>query len=247
MTRKQITTSHAVVACSVCGRTLLRGEHSEAFISGGSRRVVCELCIPRALHAGWIREGVDGGHTTRRSASRSRSLLGRLRQRRDESPGNGLGRAVESYDEAYEPHEASAVYAPEPAAVTAPEPEPIYDFPREPRSVRAVPTNTEMKMARALDVFNATEHRRTMAGITRSLGAPIVTVRPSATEGSVVSIVVAWEITWYRYEVDLGNEAAGVRLSSQGAELSELEPEDQVPNAASDEHGDLVLVAATAT
>jgi hypothetical protein len=185
---------------------------------------------------------VDDARSTRRSASRSRSLLGRLRQRFDESPGEGIGRAVDRYDEPYEPHEAPPTYAPEPVAVPAPER--VYDLPREPRSVRAVPTNAEMKMARALDVFNTTEHRRTMAGITRSLGAPIVTVRPSLTEGSVVSIVVAWEITWYRYEVDLGNEAAGVRLASQGAELSELEPEDQVPNAASDEHGELVLVAA---
>jgi hypothetical protein len=38
-----------------------------------------------------------------------------------------------------------------------------------------------------------------------------------------------WELSWYRFEVDLGDEAAGVRLVTQGTELSELEPADQMP------------------
>ena len=119
----------------------------------------------------------------------------------------------------------------------------IRSVPREPRNVHAIPTNAELKMARALDLFNASEHRRTVSGVARSLGAPIVAVRPSLTEGSVVTIVVAWELSWYRYEVDLANEAAGVRVTAQGAELSELEPEDQTPNAAADELGELHLAA----
>ena len=82
-----------------------------------------------------------------------------------------------------------------------------------------------------------------MSGVARSLGAPIVAVRPSPTEGSVVTIVVGWELSWYRFEVDLGDEAAGVRLVTQGAELSELEPADQIANAAADEQGELHLAA----
>jgi hypothetical protein len=54
-------------------------------------------------------------------------------------------------------------------------------------------------------------------------------VRPSQTEGSVVMIVVAWELSWYRYEVDLGNEAAGVRVTEQGSELCELDPTIRPP------------------
>lgn len=265
MTRKHITTSHSVVACDVCGRTLLRGEHAEVFIHGGSRRMVCELCTPRAIHEGWMREGMDDALAMRRSPSRSRGFFSRLRARRDDAtrrrPTEREHRRVEQYWPPYEEHEVDPGYEPEPLPAEpvdelAPEPErvppsppavePVYELPREPRSVRAVPTNAELKMARALDLFNASEHRRTVSGISRSLGAPIVTVRPSATEGSVLSIVVAWELTWYRYEVDLGNEAAGVRVTSQGDELSELEPEDQVPNAAADEHGGLVLAARAA-
>jgi len=66
-----------------------------------------------------------------------------------------------------------------------------------------------------------------------------VIVRPSATEGSIVTIVIAWELSWYRFEVDLADEAAGVRATGQGTELEELEEEDRSPNAIADEFGAL--------
>jgi hypothetical protein len=57
--------------------------------------------------------------------------------------------------------------------------------------------------------------------------------------GSTVAIVVAWELCWYRYEVDLGDEAAGSRLVAQGMELDELPEEDRLGNVATDERGEL--------
>ena len=98
-------------------------------------------------------------------------------------------------------------------------------------------------MARALDLFTGSAHQRAEAEVARSLGPPIVAVRPSPTEGSVVTIAVAWELSWYRFEVDLADEAAGVRLADQGTELDELDPGESVPNAAADERGELHLVA----
>ncbi|MFP5380403.1 MAG: hypothetical protein ACLGHP_11795 [Vicinamibacteria bacterium] len=79
--------------------------------------------------------------------------------------------------------------------------------------------------------------------ICMSPGVPSVAVRPSDVEGAIVTIVVAWELCWYRYEVDLADEAAGVRVTGQGAELSELEAAEQAANAAADERGRLVLAA----
>jgi hypothetical protein len=228
VTRKSITTSHAAVACDVCGRTLLRGENADVFIAGGSRRMVCELCTARATHEGWIREGVDLSTGTRRSGDgRRRSLFGRLRKRED-------GHAREAL-----PRRGGETLVAEPPAEQAPS---AYEPPREPRHVHAVPTNAELKMSRAVEIFNASEHPRTVAGVARSLGAPVVAIRPSATEGSVVGVTVAWELTWYRYEVDLADEAAGARVIEQGSELSELDPEDQVANAAADDRGELALV-----
>jgi hypothetical protein len=72
---------------------------------------------------------------------------------------------------------------------------------------------------------------------------PSVNVRASTTESSVLTIVVGWELSWYRYEVDLGNEAAGVRVVAQGTQLQDLEPEEMTANAAADEAGRLMLAA----
>ena len=52
--------------------------------------------------------------------------------------------------------------------------------------MHAVPTNAELKMQRALEVFNASEHARTVAGVARSLGRPPSCVRPVADRPSVV-------------------------------------------------------------
>ena len=244
MTRKAITTSHAVVSCDVCGRTLLRGEHADVFLHGGQRRMVCELCTPRAAHEGWIREGMDDARVRNRGERRSRSLLGRLRTRLTEVPQTAQepppAPAEEPVSEEPPPPEEPVYEAPPP--VIEPE-QPVYEEPHPARSVHAVPTNADLKISRAVELFNASEHPRTVSGVARSLGAPVVAVRPSQTEGSVVMIVVAWELSWYRYEVDLGNEAAGVRVTEQGSELGELDAEDQTANAAADEAGRLHLAA----
>jgi hypothetical protein len=261
MERKSITTSRAVVACDVCGRTLLRGEHADAFIANGSRRMVCELCTARAANEGWIREGADNTLGVRRNGPRGgpRSLLERFKPHRREAPppvelpyrrissnvdlirsnSHSDAEGAEEIDEVVEANGApSAIVAdPAPAALDG------QKASREPRHVRAVPTNADLKMARALDVFNKSAHPRRIAGVARSLGTPIVAVVPSEIEGAIVTIVVGWELCWYRYEVDLADEAAGVRVTGQGAELSELSEAEQTANGVADERGRLVLAA----
>ena len=37
-----------------------------------------------------------------------------------------------------------------------------------------------------------------------------------------MAIVVSWELCWYRYEVDLSDGGAAVRLAGQGYELTEI-------------------------
>jgi hypothetical protein len=223
MTRKEVRTQQDAVACDVCGRTLLRGEHAETYLAGASRRQVCELCTARAAHQGWIRESasleVSGGG---RDRPERRPLRGRLRAR---------------YGRDRRPREAAEVEpGEEPLADAAPA-QRTYD---PQHNIHAVPTNGEMKAARAVELFNASDHPRTVAGVARSLGAPGVAVRPG-DEGSMVGIVVAWELCWYRYEVDLAEGPGAVRVAGQGYELAELPPEDQEANAAADEYGGLAL------
>jgi hypothetical protein len=256
MERKSITTSRAVVACDVCGRTLLRGEHADAFIANGSRRMVCELCTARAANEGWIREGADNALGVRRNGQRHgpRSLFGRLKPPRRAAPppvelpyrrisanvdriGAGSARARDEEEATLTEAERGLVRGAEPIADAG------GVESREPRHVHAVPTNADLKMARALDVFNQSAHPRRIAGVTRSLGTPMVTVSPSEVEGAIVAIVVGWELCWYRYEVDLADEAAGVRVLGQGAELSELTDAERLANALADERGRLVLAA----
>ena len=97
-----------------------------------------------------------------------------------------------------------------------------------------MPTNADLKVDARARALQRPPHPRTVAGVSRSLGAPIVSVRPSATEGSVVTIVVAWELSWYRYEVDLADEAAGVRVSDQGTNSPSSTRSTSTPNAAAD-------------
>jgi hypothetical protein len=224
---RDIRTNQSDLACDICGRTLLRGEHAETFLAGGARREVCDLCTARAQHEGWIRE--SGGdelelrHT--RHDGRGRSFLDRLRSRRERA------REVQAADEAEPTHHD------EPDAPPRPAPE----APRRPRHVRAVPTNADLKMQRALELFNTSDHTRTVGGVARSLGAPGVSVRPRTDRPSVVTITVMWELSWYRFEIDLSDEAGGVRRDAQGDELSELSDDEQAINAAADERGALHL------
>jgi hypothetical protein len=230
---RDIRPSTAITVCDVCGRTLLRGEHAEVYIDGGARRSVCDLCKPRALHEGWLREGTvptyDAGES---AANRRGSLLGRLRRRRENRP-------EELREEPLAPDpepEPDAGPAPAPRAPRRRTREPS----REPRHVRAVPMGAEQKIASAIEVFNNSEHRRTVAGVARSLGAPDVSIHPNDEQPSRVDIVAAWELCWYRYEVDLSDEVPVVRVAAQGYELDELRPHEREPNASYDQHGALV-------
>jgi len=228
MTTKDIRTTQAHVSCDVCGRTLLRGERAETYIAGGTRREVCELCQPRALHEGWVREDAVLERGPRSApGERRRSLLSRLRRPRSDEAGGHRGA------EDHHGHEQPA----RPASSRVERVERMEPQ-RELRQVKAVPTSVEQRVASAIEHFNVSEHTRTVSGVARSLGAPVVVVRPLEEPASIVTVVVSWELCWYRYEVDL--DGGSVRTAGQGYELEELEPPDRIEaNAAADEFGRL--------
>lgn len=111
----------------------------------------------------------------------------------------------------------------------------------EPQQVHAVPVSRDQKIASAVELFNGCEHRRTLAGIARSLGLPTVAVLPSEDHSSVVEVVISWELCWYRYEVDLSEDEPHVRVGAQGYELDELAESERSANAAADESGGLTI------
>jgi hypothetical protein len=248
MAARTIVTSHPDVACDVCGRRLLRGEQPDTFLGGGQRRVVCELCTTRAAQEGWRRESDQHAAGPRaKPPQRGRSLLSRLRQSRLGAAGRGAALGGQAPGEPSLRDPALGGQAPREPPVPAAdgidaewtavdeewaETEECWGGAEMPEDEYA-----DADVLRALNVFNAGEYPRRLSGMMRSLGEPVV--RAAAVAGASVAILVAWELCWYRYEVDLGDEARGARLTAEGTELEELEPEDLLANAAANERGEL--------
>jgi hypothetical protein len=234
---RTIVTSQPDVACDVCGRRLLRGEQPDVFLGAGQRRIVCELCAPRATHEGWLRE-TDRHAVSLPSlrARRGRNLFERLRQvgkpaepAEDDAVADGSRQAEPP---PYEFPDGLATAAEESLGA------PLGDGAQH---LVAGPVGRDAPAERAIAAFNAGEHPRRVAGVARSLGVPSVSVRPDADIDRLVSIVVAWELCWYRYRVDLDDELAGVTVHTQGTELDELQREEREANAGADELGALFL------
>jgi hypothetical protein len=257
MATRSIVTSHPDIACDVCGRRLLRGEQPDVFLAGGQRRMVCELCVPRAAHEGWRREAEDQTAGPDTSATRrSRSLLGRLRQLREHERDAGqherdaehaphvpsIGEDGEEglYDFLDSQLAAHTPVAPPPAAHT-----PVAAVAHSPALAADVTAAGEVSdlQQQAVERFNASEHPRRVGGVMRSLGAPSVNVAPAADDYGLVDVVVAWELCWYRYRVDPAETHAAVVVQAEGTELHELPPEHRAANATADERGELALTA----
>jgi hypothetical protein len=247
MAARTIVTSHPDVECDVCGRRLLRGEQPDVFLGGGQRRMVCELCTTRATHEGWRRE--TDAHPGRPRADRSqrgRSLLRRLRQLRE--PAQPVGAGGSDVDDPLENGDTGAGIDAEWAAVDEEwgAPEEVVGaikYAVDPTAADLDPPvadHTNLNVERALAVFNVGEHPRRLAGVARALGAP--TVRATQLQSANVAIVVAWELCWYRYEIDPDEETRGAWLAAEGMELEELTEEDRIANAVVDERGALSLL-----
>jgi hypothetical protein len=229
--KKELRPVHDALACEVCGRTILKGERTESYLApGGHRNLVCQLCFGRAEHAGWIRESAAGGVPTRfpREEQR-RSLIGRLRRRRPE-PGH------EQLPPAQPEPAGLSANGDDPAAAEEPPPR-VRTRPKDPRRVHAVPTTAEVKVERALELFNESDHQRTIAGLQRTLGDPWISALPDADQPSAVSVVVAWELSWYRYRVDLGDESDPVMMLDKGEEIEQIDEYLREWNAGLDPSG----------
>lgn len=234
--KKELRPVHDAVSCDVCGRTILKGERAEWYLApGGHRRQVCDLCSGRAQHHGWIRESAAGDMPARMPRNEPRrGVLGRMRRRRP-SPAEEQARLAEQEAMFGSGDGADADQQP----VDQPPPRP-RSTPQSPRHVRAVPTTAEVKVERALELFNGSSHRRTVAGLARTLGTPWVSARPDPAQASAVSVLVAWELSWYRYRVDLGDEADPVMMLDKGEELDQIDDELRAWNASLDTEGHVI-------
>jgi hypothetical protein len=100
-------------------------------------------------------------------------------------------------------------------------------------------SDQELAMVEAADLFNASQYRRTVGGIGKSLGEPRVSVVTLSGVNSEVVVTVAWDISWYQYRVSPDSENP-VRLEGRGHDPEQLEGSFTTWNAHMGEDGRIV-------
>jgi hypothetical protein len=73
-----------------------------------------------------------------------------------------------------------------------------------------------------------------------------VSALPDPAQASAVSVLVAWELSWYRYRVDLGDEADPVMMLDKGEEIDQIDESLRTWNAELDDGGRVVAGNAVA-
>ncbi len=101
------------------------------------------------------------------------------------------------------------------------------------------------RLERAATRFNSSDASRTVAGLMRTLGPPWVSIGAAAGSASEVRITVAWELCWYQWGIDLGDELRDAFQLDKGSELDQLDGAARQWNASAGEGGRLALGAGT--
>jgi hypothetical protein len=242
--------------CDVCGRSMLAGERTRTYLTRDrEEREVCDLCLVRAESADWTPRELAGAQRPERreGGGAVRRLFGRARESaatltRPQPPEEGgpeehsekRVRAAETADQngSEKPRRARrATRRPAAEEDERPRAEPAAAEARPRR--RSVPQKPERRIRRAFESFNLSEYKSTVRSLIRSLGGPYVCAVTTNEDPSIVRITVAWELSWYQYEVDITSEAEAVRELGRGDELSQLSAEDQAWNAHAAEDGEL--------
>jgi hypothetical protein len=81
----------------------------------------------------------------------------------------------------------------------------------------------ELAMVEAADSFNASDYRRTVGGIAKSLGEPKASIVPLSGVNNELVLTFAWDISWYQYRVS-PESAQPVRLAERGHDPADLDP-----------------------
>jgi hypothetical protein len=142
------------------------------------------------------------------------------------------------------PEESPAPAAPAPDAREHPAglPDPAGRGMRPRRLQPDAGLSPSTRFERAIARFNSSDAGRTVAGLTRTLGAPSVSVGDLAGTADEVRVTVAWELTWYQWGVDLGDELRPVYELKKGFEVDEIDAPARQWNASAHD-GRIVLVA----
>ncbi len=100
-------------------------------------------------------------------------------------------------------------------------------------------SESELAIVEAADLFNASQFRRTVGGIAKSLGTPRVSIVPLSGVNQEIVVTVAWEISWYQYRIT-PESTQPVRLAERGHDPDELDASFTESNAHMVEDGRIV-------
>jgi hypothetical protein len=100
-------------------------------------------------------------------------------------------------------------------------------------------SDDELALVEAADLFNQSTFRRTVAGVSRSLGPPKVSIIPLPGVNAETVLTFAWDITWYQYRVT-PDASQPVRIADRGHDIAEVEETYAQWNARFDESDRLV-------
>jgi hypothetical protein len=213
----------ADATCALCGRTILAGERVHGYPELDHERTVCELCVGRAEKLGWRADGEADPEPSPLDSHHRRGRLRGLLRRPSRRPGSPSSSPAQP--------QSTELADTDPAAAPRARrrPAPVLDL--------AAPTPFQRAVVR----FNSSEAARTVTGLTRTLGRPWVSVGASAGAPEEVRITVAWELSWYQWGVDIGDELRPVFEIAKGREIGQLDAASKQWNASVAGEGRLSL------
>ena len=97
----------------------------------------------------------------------------------------------------------------------------------------------EIALVEAAELFNATQFRRTIAGVAKALGEPQASITPLSGVNAEMVLTFAWDISWYQYRVS-PESSQPVRVAERGQDIADLESSFQHWNATVTEDGRLI-------
>ena len=113
------------------------------------------------------------------------------------------------------------------------------DEPVAPEPILRRLSERELAVVEAAELFNSSQHRRTIGGVAKSLGSPRASIVPLSGAHAELVVTVAWDISWHQYRVS-PDSAQPVRLEERGHELDEIDPRYRSWNARVEQEGRLV-------
>jgi hypothetical protein len=83
-------------------------------------------------------------------------------------------------------------------------------------------SDEELALVEAADLFNQSQFRRTVAGVTKALGPPKASIVPLSGVNAETVLTFAWDITWYQYRVS-PESGQPIRIEGRGHDMAEID------------------------